>query len=63
MEVFLDYPKLNRRDIALFLGLPQRTFEERLQRAFEKLASQNPLIRASVVVEEEIFSNEREVNV
>ena len=63
VEVFLDYPKLNRRDIALFLGLPQRTFEERLQRAFEKLASQNPLIRASVVVEQEMFNNEREVNV
>lgn len=63
VEGFLDYPELNQRDIALFLGLPQKTFQERLQRAFEKLASQNPLKRGPVVTEEEIFNTKGKVNV
>ena len=64
VQMFLDHPELGQRDIAALMDLPQKSYGERLQRAFEKLAShsQNPLTRAPVVIEEAIFQNEGKVN-
>ena len=64
VEMFLNYPELNQRDISALMGIDQKSYRQRLDVAFRKLASveKNTLNRASVVVEEEIFNNEREVN-
>ena len=64
VEMFLNYPELNQRAISALMGIDQKSYRQRLDVAFRKLASveKNTLNRASVVVEEEIFNNEREVN-